>query len=187
MAEDQRFFIYRIDQSDRINFANQEWFDFARENNAMALRPDAVIGSLLWNYISDEETRRLFQVLLGKVRETGAPVALPYRCDSGDCRRFMEMKIVPMPDRQVGFYSRILRDEPREKVRLMEPHAERTDGVLVMCSWCKKIPLPDGRWVEVEEAVKALNLFDAPRLPMISHTMCPECAAAFVKDAGITQ
>lgn len=61
----------------------------------------------------------------------------------------------------------------------MTNEVERTDAMLIMCGWCKKVALPDDRWVEVEEAVKVLQLFDAPRLPRISHGICRECLDAF--------
>ncbi len=187
MADDPRLFVYQIDQWDRIGFANQEWFDFARENQAMALEPGAVIGSSLWDHIADDETRHLFRIVLRKVRDTGKPVVLPFRCDSADRRRFMEMKIIPMSNRNIGFSSRILRQEPREGVRLLETEAARTDEFLVMCGWCKKVFLPENRWAEVEEAVRVLQLFDAPRLPMISHAICNDCSSSFAREVGISE
>lgn len=179
MQEDKRAFIYRVDAQDRVVFANAEWFDFARENSAIALRPDLVVGASLWNFIGDSETKHLFAILLQQVRATGKPVTLPYRCDSADCRRFMELRIARSDDSGVEFCSRILRQEQRARVRLMADEVERTDAVLIMCGWCKKAALPDDRWVEVEEAVQVLQLFDAPRLPRISHGICDECVDAF--------
>ncbi len=175
---DKREFIYRVDSQDRIVFANQNWYDFARENGVPTLSPDVVIGRSLWNFIENAEIQHLFQILLEKIRQSGVGVTLPYRCDAPDCRRFMELQVIPQPERGIEFHSRILRQETRDPVRLMEENVQRTDERLLMCGWCKKTALPDGRWVEVEVAVSALQLFDAPRLPRISHGMCGECRAA---------
>ncbi len=181
-VHDKREFIYRVDASDRIIFANAAWYDFARENGDTALQPERVIGGSLWDFICNTETRHLFEVLLKRVRATGQPVTLPYRCDSPDCRRFLELEITRPAPQEIEFCSRILREERREPVRLLEDSVERTDELLVMCGWCKKVALPDNRWAEVEEAVKALQLFDAPRLPRISHGMCQGCHVAFMED-----
>jgi len=59
----------------------------------------------------------------------------------------------------VEFESRIVRQELREHVRLMNPSVERGKRFVSICGWCKKIALPNGQWVEVEEAVRVLNLF----------------------------
>lgn len=181
MPEDKREFVYRIDAKTHITFANADWYDFARENGVAVLTPVTLIGKLLRDFICGAETKDLYDILLRKVRETGQPVTFPYRCDSPDRRRFMEMRITQLPDQAVEFRSRILREELRAPVRLMEDDVERTQGWLVMCGWCKKVALPDDRWVEVEEAIQVLQLFDAPRLPKISHGICTECSAAFTQ------
>jgi hypothetical protein len=69
----------------------------------MTIKPAAVIGFLLWDFICHPETKQLFHDLLKKVRETGRPVTFPYRCDSPDCRRFMELEIVRYPIRRLNF------------------------------------------------------------------------------------
>jgi hypothetical protein len=179
MIADGREFIYRIDPHDRIVFANENWYDFARENGAKTLDAHAVIGRSLWDFIGDPETRHLFGILLQKVRDKGGSVTFPYRCDSPDYRRFMELKILLQPGHEIEFRSRILRLEQRDRVRLMEEDMARTREFLVMCGWCKKVRMPGSRWVEVESAVQELNLFGAPRLPRVSHGICESCSAAF--------
>jgi hypothetical protein len=50
----------------------------------------------------------------------------------------------------------------------------RAQELLTLCSWCKKVRLPEGNWVEVETAALRLEFFlgDAPQL---SHGICPPC------------
>ena len=178
---DRRCFIYRVDAQDRILSANDEWFAFARENGARELDHSTVIGQSLLGFLCNTETQHLFDILLKKVRVTGDTVSLSYRCDSPDCRRCMELELVPKRDAEVEFRSRIVQQEFREPVRMLE-EVERSDELLKMCGWCKKIAMPDKRWVEVEEAVDALNLFAAVRVPKISHGICEECHSALLKE-----
>lgn len=179
MADDNREFIYRVDAKDRIVFANAAWYDFATENGAAILLPEAVVGVSLWSFVCNAETKQLFAVLLKKVRDSGHSVTLPYRCDGPDCRRFMELKISRETSEEIEFRSRIVRLELRPWVRLLQDQVERNDKLLSMCGWCKKVALRKDHWVEVEEAVNVLQLFDAARLPQITHGICPKCSNAF--------
>jgi hypothetical protein len=43
-----------------------------------------------------------------------------------------------------------------------------------MCAWCKRVRV-NHDWLEVEEAIAQLNLFAAPTLPQITHSLCSEC------------
>ena len=172
---DPREFIYRVDAQNRLTDANAAWYDFARENGSHALDSGSVIGCSLWDFISDPETRHLFEIVLTKVRRTGKPVTLSYRCDAPDLRRFMELEIRPGAEAAVEFCSRIVRQETRPHVSLLDDTAARADTFLAMCAWCKKVALPDDSWVEVEQAVEHLKLFEGPVLPQISHSICPPC------------
>ena len=83
--------------------------------------------------------------------------------------------LIPTGDGSVEFRSRIIREEKREAVELLDFEAARTDERIVMCSWCKKVRLESGEWVEVELAVTTLKLFNAPQLPKITHGICERC------------
>ena len=176
---DQRLFIYRLNARDEIIFVNDEWYDFARENGAQELDRQSVLQKSLWDFIDNAETRHLFEIILTKVRTEGRPKVIPYRCDTPGLRRFMELEVRLAEDGMVEFRSRIVREERRESVRLMELDVERSDELLCMCSWCKRVSLPEARWVEVEEAVEELRLFEATILPKVSHGICPACLASF--------
>ena len=86
----------------------------------------------------------------------------------------MRMTILPLPDKGLEFRSELLREEPRPKVDLLDPALPRGTDFLEMCSWCKKVKAPD--WVEVEEGVARLGLFQEPGLPRVSHGICPDCS-----------
>ena len=163
-----------IDARDQIVSANGDWFAFARENGAARLEKDA-LGKSLWDFICDAETKILYSLFLKSVRGSGAALSLPYRCDSADERRYMEMTIAPTTEGCVEFSSRVIREERREKMSLLDTQVSRSEDVIVMCSWCKKVQLSDREWAEVEAAVQAMNLVNAARFPRVSHGICNRC------------
>lgn len=183
VMEDPRKFVYRIDLNDRVVFANANWYDFARENDADELCAEAIIGRSLWEFIVDEATQDLFKILLSRIRQTGVSVTLPFRCDGPDLRRFMEVTLVPTDGLDVEFQNRIVRLESRKSVPLLKQDIPRTDELLLTCGWCKKIMLPGRRWVDVEVAVSELRLFDAPSLPRLSHGICEPCANSILQES----
>jgi hypothetical protein len=156
-------FICQVDAEDRITFVDANWVSFAAENAAPALTLEAVKGRLLWDYIADQTSRHLYQ----------SPVSVPFRCDGPDCRRFMNMFIVSLEAGAVEFHTVLLRAESRPRVDLLDPDFPRTDKFIIMCAWCKKVQAVE--WLEVEEAARQLHLFEQPRLPQITHGVCPAC------------
>lgn len=91
----------------------------------------------------------------------------------------MELELSPLANEQVQFGDRVVRLEARDPVALVGAALRRTDEFLVMCGWCKRIPLPDSRRVEVEEAVRVLKLFSLAAMTRLSHSICLECSKRF--------
>lgn len=175
-------FIYRIDATDRIIFANEAFLRFAREN----LRADATeahfVGHPLWHFIQDKSTRAVMHSLIDKVRKTGQPIEVPFRCDSATRRRFCGFRMTPLPEGGLKFTSWIAREEERERVALFDPGIERVGSAhLPVCSWCKRIPV-GSHWLEVEDAVRELNLFHETMLPELTHGICPTCAQSLTEE-----
>lgn len=173
-------FVYRVDAEDKITFVDANWTPFAIENGLSRLTSAEVSNRLLWDFLSDITTRHLYRVFMHRVRGTGSEISFPFRCDAPDRRRFMKMTMRPLPESGLEFCSQILREELRPKVNLLDPNFPRRKDFVQMCSWCKKIKAPD--WVEVEEGVARLDLFDAPQVPWVSHSICPDCAQALEKE-----
>ena len=171
-------YVYLIAPDDTIVFVDQTWISFARENDTPELAAESVLHRLLWEFITDRETRHLYSVMVSRVRETGEPITIPFRCDAPDRRRFMEMEISLLPDGVVQFDTRVLRQEISDSILLLDPRANRLSEFLTLCSWCKKALLPEQGWVEVEEAVASLSLFDGSLLPQLTHGICPVCSEA---------
>lgn len=53
---------------------------------------------------------------------------------------------------------------------------EQLEGILSICSWCKKIKTGDDQWVPVETFIEGRSS------AIFSHGMCPECYARMKKD-----
>lgn len=168
---------YRIDSEDVFVHLSEGWQTFAEENlGTESCYVDQVLGSRLWSHIRGRETRELYRILLAKVRETGRTISLPYRCDSPSLLRAYEMRIEPAADGIIDFRNRVLAIEQRDPVGLLENDTPRSDAELSVCSICRKIAVSCDEWLEVEEAVVRLRLFDAVRLPRLSNGLCAACA-----------
>ncbi|MGO8837194.1 MAG: hypothetical protein ACLQAH_10305 [Limisphaerales bacterium] len=171
-------FIYRVDAQDRITFVDANWLAFAAENGLPALTAEAVTGKVLWDFISDLTSRQFYKIFAGKARETGQIIAVPFRCDGPEQRRFMKMFIVPQPEGALEFRSLLEREEARPGVGLFDANVPRNGDYISVCAWCKRAKASD--WVEAEVAVQELRLFHQPRLPQISHGICPDCKKALL-------
>jgi hypothetical protein len=179
MKEHSREFIYSINENYRIDFVNDDWLDFAAENGAAGLKREDVLNQSIWNFISDRETEHIFGVLFKKLQSSKASIKLPFRCDSPDCRRHMQMEISPRNNTGIQFRTWVVREEKRPSVPLLDFGRERSEQLLRMCSWCKKVLIKENNWHEVEEVVALLELFESGPLPQFTHTICPPCAELF--------
>jgi hypothetical protein len=174
-APDTREFAYCVDAADRITSVNKPWGEFAAENNASELLPDAVRGRPLWDFIANPEVRRLYEVLFRKVRKTRKPVTIPFRCDSPSRRRFMQLVVSPGLGDELEIVSRIIREDKRNTVALLDLAQPRSNKTLEICSWCKLVRLTDRHWVEVEVALDLLGTSLGPTWPQLVQGICPEC------------
>lgn len=176
--------LYRIDASDRVVFVNDGWLAFAHANGTHSLERERVLDQPLWSFITGPETAHVYRMIFGAVRRSGAPAVIPFRCDSPDRRRYMSLRIAPWGRDGLELEGRSLREEPRSPVALLDAEASRGSDLLVLCSWCKRVRMGEAgdRWVDVEEAVCELRLFDEPRLPRLSHGICPSCTEGMEAD-----
>ena len=175
---DQRRFIWTIDGADKIVHVNDAWLAFAAENTAPQLTAALVLDQPIWRFIQGQETSYLYQQIFHQVRTGKAPVTFPFRCDSPDCRRFMEMKLALLPGAAIQFTAHILREEWREPIDLLDASRNRSGEFVTVCSWCKKINIPGQGWDEVEAAIAALDLFGHQSMPRMTHTICDSCRSA---------
>jgi hypothetical protein len=167
--------IYWVDARDYLVRVNEAWDVFAHENDAPDLVAERVTGRPIWDGIADAGTRHLYAALLPRVR-AGATARFSLRCDSPTMRRRLHLTIGPDEAGLVRFESVVTAIEPRPEQPLLRRDLPRGLGVLTVCGWCKRVSVLDG-WLELEDAVAQLRLFDVDLLPELSHGLCPDCSA----------
>jgi len=172
-SRDPRRFVYKVDASDRIVYVNRAWLAFASENG-LELSPDNVLGKPLGDFVSNAELQLLFGEIHRAVRRTRRSLRFNFRCDSPDRRRFMEMRLVPLPGAGIAYHTRILQSERRKPIRFEET-PERSREIISVCSWCKKVHDPSDNWIEFEDAVQVYQWLERENSPMITHGICPSC------------
>lgn len=168
--------IYRINENNDIVFVNEEWTHFASANNGAHLFPTQILYKNLLDFISDITTRHLYESIIARVR-AGCPVSFSFRCDSPTCRRLMEMKVTLCPEGLVEFESSLIQAEERTEVVLPYSSSSSEEAFLRQCGWCNRIDVA-GQWVEIEEALKPLGVFENATLPSLTHSICEACFLA---------
>lgn len=176
--------IYKINNNDMITYiSSSTWKEFASENEGSDLLEENILNKSIWNFISDQDTSEIYNLAVDKVRVTGEKISIPFRCDAPEYRRLFIMEIKKPQKDIVQFNSILKRIESRTSVKFLESKTERTDDLLKICSWCRKVEIPHtSNWVEVEEAVVRLELYKLEKLPMITHTICNHCYEKLEKD-----
>lgn len=172
MAGQQNVF-YRIDKDDRIVFVNDQWDRFAVGNEGNGVRSSEVLGRSLWDFIDGLTTQQIYRQIVKRSR-AGNAVDYPLRCDAPDRRRLLQMGVRAAHSGAVEFTSRVVSEEPRQAVSLLDRRFPRTGDLVTVCSWCEKVRV-EGRWVDVEDAIAALGLFQQTELPALTHGMCQAC------------
>ena len=126
--------------------------------------------------MAGQDLKKLQRLLLRRVRDELGDVELPFRCDGPGVRREMDLRILARPGGRVVLFTASLRSEEEREtpMPLLDPDTPRGEDTLEMCGWCDRFEV-DGEWVEVEEAVRRLQLFARAELPALSHGICPDC------------
>ena len=91
------------------------------------------------------------------------------------------MEMIPLDQGKIEFTSYLEREEERDSVLLLEIFAERSEEIITICSWCKRIKAKDETWLDAEEAIEKMSLFNRPQLPKLSHGICPVCYERIIK------
>ena len=110
----------------------------------------------------------------------GHTVRFDYRCDAPECRRLFRMTIRALAGGTVEFDSRLLWQEPRPRVDMLD-HGMPASGPWVrVCSWCQQVSLPNGDWAPVEEAAMKLGFLAEEHMPRLTHGICPPCRSSML-------
>lgn len=169
--------VYRIDSQDRIIFVNEVWHDFAMANGAQSFTVEHILNRPIWNFIGDSTTRMFYREAM-RLARSNRPMSFEFRCDSSDLKRLMRMTISTFGT-DLQFECEPLRIEDRPSQMLLETDIPRSDELIVVCGWCKKVNIGEQIWREIEHAVHVLRLFERERLPALSHGICGTCHDIF--------
>lgn len=176
MTGEPRVCSYALDASDTIVGYGGDWLDFARANGAPEL--EHIVGHCVWEYVAGRTTRELYTTLFQRVRARQARLALPFRCDSPDTFRFMELEIAPGDEGALHVRGRLLREQRRPHFSVLDRMFPRSESTLRMCSVCKRAQIPGIEWMEAEDAVRRLDLFDSREAPGLEYAVCDACLLA---------
>lgn len=171
---DSRQFTYRIDGNDCINYVSKEWVDFAQENGAPELTESNVIGKSLWGFISDSDTRQIYQELLKKTRAHNTDQKIEFSCDTPGIARLMQIRMTPVGNDLIEFACVTVEEKYRTPIILLNGKSGTGTELVKMCSWCKKIYL-SGKWWELDEAINLSAAFSVSPPPSITHGICGGC------------
>jgi len=167
---------YAIDGEDRLVRVDEGFYRFAEENGWDGAAD--CLGRSLWDFVAGEQVKKVQRLLVRRVRDGVRDVRLPFRCESPESIREMEIRIDATGSRRLVLFSATLTyEEDREQPQpLYDADAPRSESdFLAMCAWCDRF-LVSGEWVEVEEAARRLELFRRPRMPVLNHGICPQCS-----------
>ncbi len=165
---------YCINASNAIEFVNEEFLTFARDNGLPAATASDYVGRNLFDFISGREARQLYEALFEKVRRENRRFSIPFRCDSPTVSRRLRMDLSCLSGGGVSMQVRTESEVVRPAVNILSPSVERSARIAVICSWCKSVRA-DSAWVPVEDAAIALGLFGDSRPPLLSHGICDAC------------
>jgi hypothetical protein len=171
---------YRVDAEDVMTWVDDWWLAFARENGAAELTEENVLGHSLWDFIADNVTQELYQEVHNRVRSTCRRIVLPFRCDAPTLRRHMLLTITPEDSGHLLYEGVLTHVEPCPPVDVLDPSFPRSQAVLTMCSNCKQAMVEPYGWLEIEDAVARLGLFEKPKSPRLNYTVCHGCKSVLV-------
>jgi hypothetical protein len=175
MSPDDEALEYVVNANDVIVQVNETWERFAEANEGEEVGRGAV-GTWLWQHLSGKEVKHLYRVLLERVRATGRPVSVPFRCDAPHIRRSMMMEVAPLENQAVRFSSWTVEEKERPPIEILAAgRDEAGHQSVMMCAWCKRIEAGDGVWHDLEEALARGDLLQGQPLPRIIHAVCPDC------------
>lgn len=171
-------FIHRIDANNRIVYANAAWWQFAKENGAGDLTPEKILGRSLYDFIDGGSTKDVLRLIIERTRAGRTPHPIPYRCDAPTVRRYMEMRVQQVENGEIEFINRFVRFQIDPFLTPSALFSESPDFLRV-CSWCKKVRLPDGKWEDFRSSSTALEMFASTHGRPLTHGICDDCSELF--------
>ena len=157
---------YWLDDDNIIRRVNDHW-DQAMDSQNWSDRASAnrIVGKLLSEFICDDVTRMYVATMIESVRVIPHTSFRPYRCDTPDMKRFMQMIITPEDNGWIRISHELLRIEPLEKpvtfstVTEFSPLRQYKNNQtihFVRCSICNRLQRygnRDNTWYEADSLI----------------------------------
>ncbi|MCX8085177.1 MAG: hypothetical protein N3C60_09680 [Calditerrivibrio sp.] len=139
--------------------------------NAKNVDLSNIKGKGYFEFSNDEMLKKLLSKIFQIVRTKKITFTTTYRCDDDKYNRIFKLEIEPLIDGMLRLRHVLVSKTPRPTLL---DFSRRSDLVYRMCAWCDKIFYVD-RYIELDEAVNNLKLFEHNYLPMFTHGICSDC------------
>ncbi len=162
---------YWLDSKDLIVKVSEEWDAFALENSSPEMLSNNVLGLSIWNFVTGDQTRLWLNTLFGYERIHGKALMRPYRCDSPNEKRFMEMN-VSMDGKLLGVRHSVIRVEKLSPPLNFEFSSVKRSGYRRRCSICNRTEMGE-KWMEPGELLESEKKLISPI--KVIYTVCQDC------------
>ena len=177
---------YQVDANDKIIDIQGSWNTFAKANGGDTLLRSPILKQSIWTFIRGLSTTYIYQVLINQVRETKKSIRFPFRCDSAELLRYMEMEISPGKDDTIWFQTSLKRQINPNTLPRHSRLRPKPLPIVKMCAWCKSVWVRDS-WITLTEAIWLQGLLDLPEVPPITHGICPDCKSLMEQEVKVYQ
>ncbi|MEG3619005.1 hypothetical protein V5T82_11110 [Magnetovibrio sp. PR-2] len=164
---------FTVDADNIIIDVNDQWDLFAIENDADGLVHAHVIGQPLLKYVTGDSTRMFVEVMLQGARVRNTIISKPYRCDSPDLKRALEMRIIPLDNHEVRLENHIVSLQTVAQPVHFIGHATPSSDRVKRCSMCNKVEL-DQEWRDPLDGSVAQSFLD-PSSVKVYYGVCDPC------------
>ncbi|MEG3639481.1 hypothetical protein [Magnetococcus sp. PR-3] len=177
-----------VGQDNIICAVNTAWNHFAVENACEDLLAEHVVGQSLLDYVEGGATRIYVETMLHMVRQGDQLLSCPYRCDSPDMRREMEVRLFPPINGVVKMQHRLVSERPLYHHTTFQTVAENRHACaeqIKRCSHCNNLRV-HWKWYDVEEIEKA-GLRHLAEPIQVYYGICDRCCGTLDQKVVIQQ
>lgn len=170
-----------VDRLDRIIAVSDTWEAVASIGGVgQALKTEQVLGKSLDSYICGDNAILYIDACLKLCRIRNQTLFRDYRCDSPTHKRFMQMEMVPLPQKAVEMNHFLIKEEPFESPVNIKDVSKLTSPIVrgvfqyVRCSMCNALKsVGSDQWIPPEELTS-----EQGALVNVIHSVCPACKVA---------
>lgn len=160
---------YKLDEADCIEEIGGPWSEPNSSNK--------VLGQSIYDFVIRHFTKRFLREFLMLARQTNLPRSRPYRCDTHNLKRLIEMRAVPMNDGHLIVEHRLLEVEPLPFNINFQMASKKSEARYLRCSHCNRLRKKSTTlWIEPESGCDS----GSEILLAVIHTICADCRAGLV-------